>query len=121
MRAYNAVAGNNQRDRIAADSLPDSLRGTATDHSGYFAIGLGLAVIDSEKRLPDLALKVRSGWIELRQLARLSAGKIIIQPFPHFRYYRGFFSDSAGLAVFRLVRKAQTRERFPVAFNNDCP
>ena len=119
MSAYNAVAGNNQRYRITADSLSYCLRGTATDHPGYLAIRLGLTITDSQKRLPYFALEVGSLWIELRRIVWLSAVKIIIQPFPCFRYYGEFFAVCAGFNAFRLVREPQTRQHSPVAFNDD--
>ena len=88
----HAVAGNENRDRVAPQSGADGLGGAGrADLAGDLAVGADLAAWDAERRLPDLALELRRGG----EIERDGA-EIDLFPAEHAHHQGGRFGDEGG-------------------------
>src|SRR6185437_10089344 len=75
---HHAMAGNDDRQRIAATRLADVLR-RGVERASELAIAAGLAVRDGRHEAPYLLLERRAGWRQ-RQIERAQlAAKISIE------------------------------------------
>ena len=92
VRADDAVAGNDDGDRVVPDSAADGLGGhagglLAGDRFGDLAVCHRLSVGNREKDVPDLFAERRGFRCERRQKVRLFAAEVNVEPAASFLEY----------------------------------